>query len=275
MKNISSKLYMDVLFQKQKLPGDRKGPRRALTDEWISAATGVFLALFMWTHMLFVGSILTGQRGFDFVSNVLETTWLAQLIVILVTVAFFVHFVTASRKIPGKLSERRRMMELGRTVKGARKRWNQDPRSEIRHRDHSETSLWIWQVRTGMIILAIGSIHLFVVVADIWQRTFGGAGITASESMARVQDGMWILYAVLLFCVELHAGIGLYRVAVKWGVGSRIPFTGKRMTRQMAHRSERIVLWFFTIIGIVTLLVLAGVLAPPLALLLPESGGSF
>jgi fumarate reductase subunit C len=27
----------------------------------------------------------------------------------------------------------------------------------------------------------------------------------------------WPLYLVLLFAVELHAGIGLYRLAVKWG----------------------------------------------------------
>lgn len=229
-----------------------------------------FLALFMWAHMLFVGSILTGRRGFDFVANLFESAWLAQPIIVLVTIAFFVHFVTASRKIPAKLSERKRMMELGLALKGSRKRWLQDRRSEISHRSHSETFLWIWQVRTGMIILAVGTIHLFVVGADIVQRTFGSAGITAAESMGRVQDGMWILYAILLFCVELHAGIGLYRVAVKWGVGSRIPLIGRAFTRETTHRMERFVLWFFILVGVVTLLVLAGVLDPPLEFLLPE-----
>lgn len=244
--------------------------RKALINEWISGVTGVFLALFMWVHMLFVGSILTGQRGFDFVANLFEKTWLAQPIVVLVTVAFFLHFVTASRKIPAKLSERKRMMEVGLAIKGSRKRWKQDAKSEIRHRNHEETSLWIWQVRTGMIILAIGSIHLFVVGADILQRTFGGPGITAAESMGRVQEGMWILYAILLFCVELHGGIGLYRAAVKWGIGWRIPILGRPLARESTRRIERFVLWFFIAVGAITLLVLAGVVEPPLQFLLPE-----
>jgi len=36
----------------------------------------------------------------------------------------------------------------------------------------------------------------------------------------------------------------------------------------MAHQMERIVLWFFLIIGFVTLLVMAGVIDPPLEFLL-------
>jgi fumarate reductase subunit C len=122
-----------------------------------------------------------------------------------------------------------------------------------------------------MIILALGSIHLFIVGADVAQRTFGigeGLGINAAETMSRVQDGMWMLYAVLLYAVEFHAGIGLYRVTVKWGLGTRIPIIGSRVTRKMAHAIERFVLWFFLIIGFITLLVMAGVLAPPLEFLL-------
>ena len=30
-------------------------------------------------------------------------------------------------------------------------------------------------------------------------------------------DTMWPLYLVLLFAVEFHGGVGLYRVALKWG----------------------------------------------------------
>ena len=136
-------------------------------------------------------------------------------------------------------------------------------------------TLWIWQVRSGMIILALGSIHLFIVGADVAQRTFGigeAIGINAAETMARVQDGMWLLYAVLLFMVEVHAGIGLYRVTVKWGLGARIPVIGKRITREMALIMEKVVLWFFLIIGFLTLLVMAGVLDPPLAFLLTPEG---
>ena len=38
------------------------------------------------------------------------------------------------------------------------------------------------------------------------------------ESADRVwSDHFWPLYILLLLAVELHGGIGLYRLAVKWG----------------------------------------------------------
>ncbi len=270
MSSIKTELYPEAASRHGKKSEAYREAKRAISNEWVSGLTGVILALFMWGHMFFVSSILTGERGFNFVANLFEITWLAQPTIMFILLIFFVHFVSAGRKIPSKLYERNRIMELGLRIKGARKRWNQSTKFEIRLRNHSETSLWIWQVRTGMIILVIGSIHLFVVGVDIWQRTFGGSGITTVESMGRVQDGMWMLYAILLFCVELHAGIGLYRVTVKWGLGSRIPIIGKKITREMAHRAEQLVLWFFLIIGVITLLVLGGVLDPPLEFLLSE-----
>ena len=75
----------------------------------------------------------------------------------------------------------------------------------------------------------------------------------------------WLPYAILLLCVEFHASVGLYRLAVKWGAGLR-------MSRQTMHRIERVMLWFFLGLGFVVLLVLADVLPPPLAFLLGGSG---
>ena len=234
----------------------------------ISTGTGVFLALFMWGHMFFVSTILTGERGFDFIADMFEHYWLAQPTVVLVTIIFFVHFLTASRKIPAKLAERKRLKKLGDDIEQSEWNISEADRAELEKvRPHEETTLWIWQVRSGMIILVLGSIHLFVVGADVAQRTFGlgeAIGINAAETMARVQDGMWLLYAVLLYMVELHAGIGLYRVTVKWGLGSRIPIIGSRITRRMARTMETVGLWFFLIIGFITLLVMAGVIDPPL-----------
>src|SRR4029453_17963367 len=44
----------------------------------------------------------------------------------------------------------------------------------------------------------------------------GASGPCASGD--GVWSGMWWpLYLVLLFCVELHGGVGLYRLVVKWG----------------------------------------------------------
>ena len=236
----------------------------------ISTASGVVLALFMWGHMFFVSTIWTGERGFDWVADLFEATWLAQVTLPFITVVFFVHFVFASRKIPAKLQERRLIKQLGDGMRDTEWRFSSAQRQTLEKiRPHGETSLWIWQVRTGMIILAIGSMHLLVVGADILQRTLGQAGITAAESVARVQGGMWVLYAVLLLCVEVHAGIGLWRVAVKWGLGRRV--LGIDITRKLAHTLEQVTLWGFLAIGVVTLLVLAGVLPPPLASLVSGS----
>ncbi|MDP6795667.1 MAG: hypothetical protein QF721_12545 [Verrucomicrobiota bacterium] len=266
----------EITHHEGELVAAKERARRQWRLDAISTGTGVFLALFMWGHMFFVSTILTGERGFNWIAELFEHYWLAQPTVVLVTIVFFVHFVTASRKIPAKLTERKRLKKLGDDIKQSEWNISKEDRAELEKvRPHEETTLWIWQVRSGMIILALGSIHLFVVGADVAQRTFGlgdAMGINAAETMARVRDGMWLLYAVLLYMVELHAGIGLYRVTVKWGLGSRIPVIRKRITRRMAHIAEKVVLWFFLIIGFITLLVMAGVLDPPLAFLLPTGG---
>ena len=63
-------------------------------------------------------------------------------------------------------------------------------------------------------------------------------------------DLLWPLYLVLLFAVELHAGIGLYRLAVKWGW-----FTGKTpdVTRRRLMRLKWALTAFFIVLGLATL----------------------
>jgi len=92
------------------------------------------------------------------------------------------------------------------------------------------------------------------------------AGIESGTSMARVSAGLWLPYAVLLLCVEFHASVGLYRLAIKWGADLW-------MSRQTMHRIERIMFWVILVLGGVTLVVLAGWMDPPLAFLL-EGGTS-
>ena len=224
---------------------------RQLFYELVSGGSGLLLALFMWGHMLLVGSILTGERGFDWVAVFLEEYYLAQPIVPIILTLFLVHAVLASRKIPAQLEERRKMIELGR---GLRKANGYAP--------HTESLLWIWQVRTGMIVLVLGSFHLVLLGLDLLTPLYGErVGIEALTSMERVRAGLWLPYGILLVCVEFHAGVGLYRLAVKWGIGERI-------SRGVLRIVEHFMLWFFLVLGIVILLVLAGVLPPPLAFLL-------
>jgi len=227
--------------------------RNQLYFELASGASGFALALFMWGHMVLVGSILTGERGFNWLATMLEDYYIAQPTVIVILLLFFLHAVMASRKIPAQLTERRRMIELGRGLKRSK---GFEP--------HLESMLWIWQVRTGMVILALGSFHLILLGIDVLTPLFGsGAGIEAVTSIARVRAGLWLPYAILLVCVEFHAGVGLYRLAVKWGAGA---FLARGTLRVLEH----IMLWFFLGLGVVVLLVLAEVLPPPLTFLLSE-----
>ena len=229
--------------------------RRQLYYEILSGASGLALAVFMWGHMVLVGSILTGRRGFDWMATLLEDYYIAQPTVVAILLLFIVHAALASRKIPAQLAERKRMLALGKDLARAARGSAAPP--------HVESLLWIWQVRTGMLILVLGSFHIILLGVDVLTPLFGERhGIEAASSVARVRGGLWIVYAVLLLAVEFHASVGLYRLAVKWG-------SGRFLSRPVLRLIERVLLWFFLGLGVVVLLVLAEVLDPPLQFLLP------
>ena len=233
--------------------------RREWIYELVSGGSGLILALFMWGHMFMVGSILTGQRGFDWVASSLEHYYIAQPTVVVIFALFLVHAVMASRKIPAQLRERRKVIELAR---GLRERAGHSAVDARRFEPHTESMLWIWQVRTGMVLLVLGGAHLLLVTFDLFSPDMGSrVGIEAATSTARVAGGLWIAYALLLLCVEFHAGVGLYRLAIKWGAGSLL-------SRRALHRIERVIFFVFLGLGLVTLAVLAGWIDPPLAFLL-------
>ena len=225
--------------------------KRELVYEVISGGSGLVLALFMWGHMVLVGSILTGEAGFDWMAVQLEAYFIAQPTVVAILILFLLHAVLAARKIPAQLEERRALLKLGKDLKS---------------QAHVESLLWIWQVRTGMVVLVLGSFHILLLGVDVLTPLYGERhGIEAATTLERVQAGLWLPYAILLVCVEFHASVGLYRLAVKWGVFSRIG-------RAALHRIEQVILWLFLGLGTLILLVLAGVIDPPLAFLIGGGG---
>ena len=175
----------------------------------------------MWGHVILVGSILTGERGFDWMATMLEDYYIAQPTVAAIFALFLVHAVFASRKIPAQLRERRRMIELAKGLNRSGRESVPSRRDNSPFVPHLESMLWIWQVRTGMVLLVLGSFHLVLIGLDVFTPLFGEhAGIESATSMARVAAGLWLPYAILLLCVEFHASVGLYRLAVKWGPDS-------------------------------------------------------
>ena len=234
---------------------------RQLACELVSGVSGFVLALFMWGHMFLVGSILFGQRGFDWLAGGLEQYYIAQPTIVVILAVFLAHAVFASRKIPSRLRERREMFTLAHHLRTSPADWPGITAGHPRLRPHIESWLWIWQVRTGMVMLVLGSFHLILMTLDIFTPLFGDiTGIEAATSMARVRGGLLLPYAVLLLCVEFHAGVGLYRLAVKWGIGSRL-------SRRTLWRLEKLVFWIFLGLGVLVLLVLAEWVPPPLAFL--------
>lgn len=255
MSSLKTELYPEAESRHNKKSEAYKKAKRAIINEWVGGVTGALLAIFIIFHLIFESTILIGSEAYQKTADLLEVTLpLAKPVVIGITIVFFIHFVWAGRKIPGKLEERKRMLEIGKKIKGSSKLWQQDKKSDIRMRKHFETSLWIWQVRTGMIVLATGAFHLILVAWNIF--TDMGVegqhpGITVEVATARVESGLWILYLVLMLAVVAHMSIGVYRLLVKW-------FADTWFVRKFAKILFYFLFWFFTILGLATVIGLAG-----------------
>jgi fumarate reductase subunit C len=158
--------------------------------------SGAGLIGFMWMHMTLVASVVISPSIMNAIAGFFEATGLAQVGGPLVFLLFLAHFALAARKIPFRLEGQKTILEQAKLL------------------HHTDTWLWIVQVVSAMIILVMGAIHMWVVLSDL--------PITAAKSAARIQSGAWIFfYLLLLPLVELHVGIGLYRIAVKWGFVQR------------------------------------------------------
>ena len=157
----------------------------------LASASGLFLASFVWIHMLFVSTILLGGTIFNYVPLILDETYISYVGIFMVIVAILLHLVVAGRRIPTRFQEQRIVWRHARSL------------------GHRDTWLWLVQIVTGMSILILASIH-------IWMVLYGWP-ITTAASAGRIQTGMFWLYLILLPIAELHTGIGVYRIFIKWG----------------------------------------------------------
>lgn len=253
MNEIKDELYPRVTPGGGKESIAFKKAKKAVNAELVSGITAAVLALFVLIHLILEGTMLFGKDLYSVVSYYMEHPLpMAQVIIFIISIMFFVHFVYAGRKIPPKLYERKRMMELGLSLKKSKSRWNQ-PKSGIQLRPHRATSLWIWQVRTGMIVLACGSFHLFLVAWNIFTNMgyLDKAGLTAQVASSRVESGLWILYLVLGISIVTHTSIGIYRLAVKW-------FSDTFLSRRAALVLSNLIFWFYLALVIAGIAALAG-----------------
>lgn len=189
--------------------------------DWAQMLSGAGLIAFMWAHMILVASVNISPEVMNAIARFFEVTFMAQVGGPIVFVLFLMHFVLAARKIPFRLEGQKTIWEHAKML------------------HHTDTWLWVVQAVSAMIILVMGSIHMWVVLSNL--------PITAAKSAARVQSGAWVFfYMALLPLAELHVGIGMYRIAVKWG------FVG-RAERKGMKRGENLLTLMFLLIGALTL----------------------
>ena len=155
----------------------------------------------MWGHMLFVSSILLGKDAMWTVARAFEGYFLfgePHPIIVAFAVAgvmllIGLHATLALRKFPASYAQFTTF------------------RSHMRVMRHADTTLWFWQVVTGFMLFFLAFIHLYLLLVHPER-------IGPYESADRVwSDHLWALYFLLLFVVEIHGTVGLYRLCVKWG----------------------------------------------------------
>jgi fumarate reductase subunit C len=198
------------------------------------SATGLILALFMWGHMFFVSSILISPQAMWRITKFFEGYFffgasypgIVSVVVAAIIALIVVHAVLALRKFP------------------ANYRQLSTYRAHMRMMAHEDTTLWFWQAVTGFAMFFLAPAHLYVMLSRPDR-------IGPFESADRVwSDHFWPLYILLLLAVELHGGIGLYRLAVKWGWVSG-PDAGR--TRVRLKRLKWAITVFFLALGLATL----------------------
>lgn len=180
---------------------NNRASRMPAVLDWLQSATGLFLALFMIAHLFFVASILISDRAMYRVTKFFELDFIIDggcpfvvtIIGICVFSIFVLHAFLAMRKFPINYRQFLRF------------------RTHNNMLHHKDTSNWWIQALTGFIMFFLGSVHLFVITTQ--PQTIGPVG----SAYRFVHQNFWVLYIVLLFAVELHGSIGLYRLAVKWG----------------------------------------------------------
>lgn len=201
----------------------------------LQSLSGLFLALFMWVHMFFVSSILLGKDALWVVARFFEGYFIfgrpiPQLVSLFVAAIFLLivfHAALALRKFPASWRQYQRF-------------WG-----HMRLMRHGDTTLWLVQVVTGFAMFFLASVHLYLMMTR-------PELIGPYASADRVWSGrLWPLYLILLFMVEIHGVVGLYRLAVKWGW---FEAENPQRTRVRLKRAKWIMTSFFIALGLASLL---------------------
>ncbi len=216
-------------------------PASAKADK-IQSITGVLMGCFLLAHLHFESSILLGKDAFYAVVQFLEggmfsstghgfpiVTKVFSVFMLLVVMA---HAAVALRRFPAQLGQWRALRRHMSVI------------------NHKDSHAWFWQLATGFVLFFLVPVHLFTMIAN--------PEIGPHLSAERVyHQNAWLLYALLLPAVVIHAMIGLYRVAVKWGI------TTKRSGLRKLAKGLIIYLIIIGVLSLVSYLVIGSDLSVP------------
>lgn len=171
-------------------PVPLRPPRLSTRLEILLGLSGLGLAIFMLMHMGLLFSAVLGAETMDSLAEFLEANYFLQIGWPPLVVLILAHVILATRKLPNTA---RQQISLWRHIRTLR---------------HLDTWLWGVQIVTGLALLILASIHLWVVLTTV--------PIEAAKSGARVHGIYLWFYIPLLLLVETHISCGLYRLVVKW-----------------------------------------------------------
>ena len=181
----------------------RRSSKPALLDR-LQSISGLILALFIVGHIFFTSSILLGKDAMHAETKLFEGTAfldnpqpiVVSFAVLIIFSIFILHAALAMRKFPVRYREYRVLYTHAATL------------------SHLETKLWIVQALSGFLMFFLASVHLYLML------TIPDKIGPYASSDRIYSDRMWILYALLMITVIVHAMVGLYRLYLKWGIAS-------------------------------------------------------
>ena len=168
--------------------------RLAGTLELATSVSGAALAVFMLMHMSLLSTVLIGAQTMDDLASFLERYYLVQIGAGLILLAV-AHVFLAARKVPTTFQQQWILVR------------------QMRRLNHLDTWTWAFQVLSGAALLAFVSIHLWVMLT--------GLPIEAAKSGDHVSGVYLWLDIPFVLLVQGHIFVGLYRIAVKWGLLAR------------------------------------------------------
>ena len=179
---------------------------RAKKSRWpaildlVQSLTGLALVGFICVHLLLDSAILISPAAADYVARFFEGEtilgtahpWIVSVAATGLFLLIILHAVLALRKFPHDYRQYRAF------------------RSHASGFPHGDTRLWWWQVVTGFLLFFLASPHVWTVITQ--PEAIGAL----PSSLRVVEERAWILYAIFLPVLLVHAAAGVYRLAMKW-----------------------------------------------------------